>query len=143
MYKPIRLIIADHDIKFALGLESFLAQQKNIKVINIVRDGHGAVNACQELLPDIVLMDLRLPVLDSIRAIRSIITQNELIKVLVFSSTPNDRYAIEAIKAGACGYIENKGGESCQDILSAINQVVTGEVVLNSSLASHILHEFS
>ena len=143
MYKPIRLIIADNDIRFALSLESFLAQQRNIRVVNIVRDGHGVVNACKEMLPDVVLMDLHLPVLDSIRAIRSIIAQNEFAKILVFSSTPNDRYAIEAIKAGACGYVEKRGSESCQDILTAVHQIVTGEVVINSSLASHILHEFS
>ncbi|MCB0190313.1 MAG: response regulator transcription factor [Anaerolineae bacterium] len=143
MHKPIRLLIADNDIRFLHSFKTFLDRQKDIKVINMVRDGHGAVKACKDMMPDITLLDLHLPVVDSVRAVQSIIAQNEFSKILVTSSTPNDRYALEAIKVGACGFVEKKDGNNYQEIAHAINQIAIGDVVLNSTLASHILREFS
>lgn len=142
MNQPIRLLIADSDTNFSKRLRSFLDEQEDIKVIDIVRDGWGAVSACQERLPDLVLVDLHLPVLDSIKTIRSIIAQNEHTKILSISAIPNDRYAIEAVKAGARGYVEKNSGSSYEEIVTAIRQVAAGEVVLNSTLASDILQEF-
>jgi DNA-binding NarL/FixJ family response regulator len=81
-------------------------------------------------------------VLDSIKAIQAILTQNERIRILGISTITNDRYAVEAIKAGARGYIERNGKEDFEAIATAIRQVATGEVVLNPALASSILQEF-
>ena len=143
MNRPIRVLIADRDVSFSKSLEAFLNTQENIKVVDLVRDGQGAVNRCKEALPDLVLMDLHLPVLDSIRAIQSIVAQNERVKILGISSIPNDRYAVEAIKAGARGYIQKNGnGEDHSVIVTAIRQVANGEVILNPVLASYILREF-
>jgi DNA-binding NarL/FixJ family response regulator len=140
--QPARILIADSDIKFSAGLQLFLDKQKGIKVIDIVRDGQGAVNICKDALPDMVLMDLHLPVLDSIRAVQSILAQNERIRILGLSRIPNDRYAVEVIKVGASGIIE-KNGEACHEaILEAIQQVQSGEVLLDPKLASSILEEF-
>jgi DNA-binding NarL/FixJ family response regulator len=143
MSKPIRILIADNDPDFSKHLKSFLEQQEDLHVIEILRDGHGAVSACKDSLPDLVVIDLHLPVLDSIRTIQSILAQNDLVKILTISSVSNDRYAVEAIKAGARGFVEKNGAESLQEIEIAIRQVATGEVVLNSALASRILREFS
>jgi DNA-binding NarL/FixJ family response regulator len=90
----------------------------------------------------LVLLDLRLPVLDSIHTIQAILAQNERIKILSISAISNDRYAIEAIKAGARGYIERNGREDFEAIAGAIRQIANGEVVLNPNLASTILQEF-
>ena len=100
LMKQIRILIADSDVNFSQSLQDFLRTQADMKVVNTLRDGQGAVDACKKELPDLILMDLHLPVLDSIRAIKSILAQNERIKVLVVSSIPNDRYAVEAVKAG-------------------------------------------
>jgi DNA-binding NarL/FixJ family response regulator len=142
MAKLIRLLIAHPDTNFSRKLQAFLDKQGNIKAIDIVRDGQGAVNSCKIALPDLVLMDLHLPVLDSIRTIRAILAQNERIRILGVSSVPNDRYAVEAIKAGARGCIERNGKDDFGAIVTAIQQVATGEVVLNPTLASNILQEF-
>lgn len=140
MSQPIRILIADNDLNFATELKWFLDQQEDLKVVDIVRDGQGAVNSCKDTLPDVVLMDLRLPVLDSIKATQSILVQNERIKVLTTSAIANDRYALEAVKAGACGYLEK---ESAFDIIaSTIRQVAGGDVCLNPALAASILEEF-
>ncbi len=142
MVKFIRLVIADNDSDFSAGLQRFLDNQADIKVVDVVRDGQGAVSRCREAMPDLVLMDLQLPVLDSIRAIQAIMAQNERIKVLTTSAVSNDRYAVEAVKAGAYGCIEKNGKDSYELIANAIRQVTKGEVFLNPALASLILKEF-
>ena len=138
----MRIIIADKDIDFSNNLQKYLNQQEDINIIDLVQDGQGVVNACQEYLPDMVLMDLHLPVLDSIRAIQTILAQNEYIKILCMSSRANDRYAVEAVKAGACGFIEKNGEMTYDTVIMAIQQVVNGEVLLSPGLASSILSEF-
>ena len=143
MPRPIRLLIADNDVRFSRALKDFLNEQNDIKVVNMVRDGQGVLSACQDSLPDVALIDLHLPVLDSIKTIQSVVAQNENIKILGISSIPDDRYAVAAIKVGAHGYIEKNGPDGYETIASAIRQVAMGEVVLNSTLASHILREFS
>lgn len=142
MSKPIRILIADSDVKFSQNLRAFLATEKDILVVDTVRDGQGAVIASAKELPDLVLMDLHLPVLDSIRAVKSILAQNDRIKILGISSVANDRYAVEAIKAGACGYVSRNGYTDYSGLAQAIRQVANGEVVLNSNLATSILKEF-
>jgi DNA-binding NarL/FixJ family response regulator len=142
MDKLIRVLIAHPDSNFSKKLQTFLDKQENIKAIDIVRDGHGAVYSCKEALPDLVLIDLHLPVLDSIKAIQAILAQNERIRIIGVSSIPNDRYAVEAIKAGARGCIERNGKDDFSAIATAIRQVANGEVILNPTLASNILQEF-
>ena len=87
-------------------------------------------------------MDLRLPVLDSVRAIKAILSQNEHIRILGMSSIQNDRYAVEAVKVGASGCIEKNGDMTYNTVVKAIKQVASGEVLLNPALASGILQEF-
>ena len=142
MSKPIRMLIADSDVKYSQNLRTFLETEKDIWVVDTVRDGQGAVSASAKELPDLVLMDLHLPVLDSIRAIKSILAQNDRIKILGVSSIANDRYAVEAIKAGACGYVVKNGCTDYSGLAQAIRQVANGEVILNSNLATSILKEF-
>jgi DNA-binding NarL/FixJ family response regulator len=143
MNQPLRIVIADNDIDFAKRLKKSLDRWHDMQVVDIVRDGEGAVNSCKETQPDLVLMDLHLPVLDSIKAIQHIVTKNDRIRILTTSSTPNDRYAIEAIKAGASGYIDKYNGTDDDKMVATIRQVAEGDVTLNPALASSILREFN
>ena len=145
MNKPIRIVVADNDTEFLQRINDFLESQEDVKVVSVVRDGLGAVDASKESFPDVVLLDLHLPVLDSIKTIQAIMAQNEHMKILGASSVPEDRYAIEAIKAGARGYVKKNGNGALNydEILDAIRQVANDEVVLDSGLAFHILQEFS
>ncbi len=142
MDQTLRILIADNDIDFAKQLKKSLDRCQDIKVVGIVRDGQGAVSSCRENNPDLVLMDLHLPVLDSIKAIKSIMSQNDRIKILTISSEPDDRYAIEAVKAGASGYVEKQNGLDTGDMANTIRQVAEGDVTLNPALAVSILEEF-
>jgi DNA-binding NarL/FixJ family response regulator len=141
MSQPIRILIADNDLNFSKSLNEFLEQQQGMKVVSIVRDGQGAIDSCKEAMPDLVLMDLHLPVLDSIKTIQRIVAHhNERIRVLTTSAIPDDRYALEAIKAGACGYVEKNVGNEA--LAKTIRQVAAGDVSLNPALAASILEEF-
>lgn len=142
MSLPIRVLIADSDTIFAQSLANFLNDQPTVKVIDLARDGQGAVNLCKDTLPDVVLMDLHLPVLDSVRAIQTILDQNDRIKVLGLSAVDNDRYAVEAIKVGACGCLSKNGEAPFPAIFEAVTDVAKGEVLVNPALASSILQEF-
>ena len=142
MEKLRRILIADSDIEFAKAFRKFIRQQPDFTIAEIVRDGQGAVNVSKIVLPDLVLIDLHLPVLDSIKAIQAILANNERIKILAISTVAADRYAIEAIKAGATGYIEKDGPESFATIVQALHQVSKGESPLNPALAISILQEF-
>jgi DNA-binding NarL/FixJ family response regulator len=140
MNHSIRILIADNDLNFAKGLKYALEQQADLQVVHIVRDGQGAVNGCREALPDVVLLDLHLPVLDSVKAIQRLMAQNEDLRILTMSALINDRYALEAVKAGACGHIE----KNCplEMMANIIRQVAGGEVCVNPALAASILEEF-
>jgi DNA-binding NarL/FixJ family response regulator len=142
MSLPIRILIADNDVTFSENLGRLLDEQPGMTVIDLVRDGQGAVNACRQAWPDVVLMDLHLPVLDSVRAIQLILAQNERIKILGLITSSNDRYAVEAIKAGASGCLEKHKGIRNGAIVKAIQQVAQGDVLLNPALAYSILQEF-
>jgi DNA-binding NarL/FixJ family response regulator len=140
MSQLIRILIADNDINFAKNLKHALEQQPDLRVVDIARDGQGVVQGCREELPDVVVLDLHLPVLDSVKTIRRIIAQNEELRILTMSALINDRYALEAVKAGACGHIQK---ECPLDIMAnTIRQVAGGEVCVNPALAASILEEF-
>jgi DNA-binding NarL/FixJ family response regulator len=140
MSQPVRILIADNDINFAQSLKRALEQQADLQVVNIARDGQGVVNSCQEMRPDVVLLDLHLPVLDSVKAIQRMVAQHDDLRILTMSALVNDHSALEAVKAGACGYIEK---ESPVDVMAnTIRQVAGGEVCVNPALAASILEEF-
>jgi DNA-binding NarL/FixJ family response regulator len=141
--KSVRVVLADHHEQYLDSLQAFLREQDDIQVIFVTHDGQGAVDACNDMLPDVVLLDLRLPVLDGVRATRSIVALHTQTQVLGTSAVPQDHYAVEAIKAGARGYVRKNGPDSFQQIANAIRQIAAGEVVLDADLATYILNEFS
>lgn len=137
---PVRILIADSDVEFAVDLQEFLDQYDDLTVVQLTRDGVGTVNACRDMLPHVALIDLHLPVLDTVRAIETILATNPRVKILTLASQPADRYAVEAIKAGASGCLEKHIEKSA--IVQAVREVVDGEVLLNPALAFSILQEF-
>lgn len=145
MSKPIRVLVADYNPESAAHLSEFLNQQAGICVVSTVRDGQGVLHQCTETLPDVVVIDLHLPglELDSVKTIKAGNLQNRNIKFLAISGQADDRYAVEAVKAGATGYVSVNKPAGYAGIVSAIHQIANGEVVLDSMLASHILQEFS
>ncbi|MDX1377794.1 MAG: response regulator transcription factor [Anaerolineales bacterium] len=141
MSEVIRVYIAeDHQI-VRRGIRQLLSTEAGIEVIGEASNGKEAVAAMDELKPDIVLMDLVMPVMDGIEAIRQIKAGHPSIQILVLTSFATDDKVFPAIKAGALGYLIKD--TSPEELINAIQQVHKGEPTLHSSIAQKLLKEIS
>ncbi len=139
MGEMIRVLVADDHAIVRKGIIALLATEKDIQVVGEAGDGQTAVNQAGSLRPDVVLMDLVMPVMDGIQATQEITTRWPEIKVLVLTSFAADDKVFPAIKAGALGYLLKDS--SPDHLLAAIHQVYRGEPSLEPSIARKVLHE--
>lgn len=141
MSEVIRVYIAeDHQI-VRRGIRQLLSTEAGIEVVGEASNGKEAMAGVEELKPDIVLMDLVMPVMDGIEAIRQIKAGHPSIQILVLTSFATDDKVFPAIKAGALGYLIKD--TSPEELISAIRQVHKGEPMLHSSIAQKLLKEIS
>ena len=139
--EPIRVLLVDDHILFRKGLISLLAAAEGIDAIGECGDGAEAVERVRELMPDIVLMDIRMPGMNGIEATRRITEQVPHVKVVVLTVSDEDQDLFEAIKAGARGYLlKNLEPE---DLRRLIRAVAAGEAALSPAMAARILDEYS
>jgi len=136
---PIRILIADDHSVVRQGLKMFLALDPELEVIGEAENGAEAVRLAGELLPDVVLMDLLMPVMDGITAIENIRATLPDIEVLAVTSVLEDTAVIRAIRAGAIGYMlkDTQADELCR----AIKAAAAGQVQLSPEAASRLLRE--
>ncbi len=141
MSEVIRVYIAeDHQI-VRRGIRQLLSTEAGIEVVGEASNGKEAVAGVEELKPNIVLMDLVMPVMDGIEAIRQIKAGHPSIQILVLTSFATDDKVFPAIKAGALGYLIKD--TSPEELVNAIRQVHKGEPTLHSSIAQKLLKEIS
>jgi DNA-binding NarL/FixJ family response regulator len=114
-----------------------LTREQGFEVVGEAEDGREAVEICSRLHPDLVLMDVRMPQMDGLAATREIKQRLPETSVLMVTMQENPDYLLEAVKAGAAGYVL-KGSPNSQ-IMSAIRGVVEGESPLNQELAMHVI----
>ena len=136
---PIQVLIVDDHAIVRKGICALLAQVGFIQVVGEASDGEDAVALAAELNPDVILMDLVMPRVDGIEAIRRITGQQTDARILVLTSFASDDKVFPAIKAGALGYLL-KDSEPA-DLLQAIQQVYRGEPSLHPIIASKVLQE--
>ena len=136
-----RLLIADDHALVREGLRTLLSGEDGIEVIAEAKDGHQALNLCRELLPDLVLMDVRMPVMDGLAATKKIKDEMPKTSVLMVTMHENPDYLFEAVKAGAAGYVLK--GASGERLLSAVRRTLEGESPLNQELAMRLLVRLS
>ena len=134
---PIRVVIADDQALVRAGLRQLLDDHEDIDVVSEARDGATAVAAVLGHRPDVVLMDLRMPGVDGIEATRSITAAGVSTRVLVLTTFDNDGLVIEAIRAGASGYVL-KGIEP-DDLADAIRTVARGDSLVSPAVTRVIL----
>jgi NarL family two-component system response regulator LiaR len=135
----IRVLIVDDHAIVRKGIRALLAQVETIEVVGEAGDGEQAVTLTGVLNPDVILMDLVMPGVDGIEAIRHITDQQTEARILVLTSFASDDKVFPAIKAGALGYLL-KDSEP-EDLLQAIRQVHRGEPSLHPIIASKVLQE--
>jgi DNA-binding NarL/FixJ family response regulator len=134
---PIRVVIADDQTLFRTGLASLLRDEARVEVVGEAVDGEDAIRLAAKLKPDVILMDLKMPKCDGIQATQKIIEQNPKAKVLILSSFETDGFVLQALKAGASGYVLKDS--KVDSIVTSLLAVVSGERVMASTVANMVL----
>lgn len=132
----VRVLIADDHPVFRDGLASLLATQPDVAVVATAADGAEAVALAGEHHPDVVVMDLQMPVLNGIDATRQLTETMPEVRVLVFTMGEEDGTVLAAMRAGARGYLVK--GASQEEVARAISTVHAGGLVFGASLALRI-----
>lgn len=141
MSSPIRIILADDQALFLEGLKTLLSLEDSLEVIAESHNGQEALEACREHRPDIVLMDLNMPVMDGVAATRAIKAELPAVNILTLTTFDDDERVFEALKAGASGYLLKD--TPSQQLVQAIKAVSSGQSFLQPSIASKVLAEFN
>lgn len=131
--KPIRIIIVDDHTIVRQGIKRIIEDQPNMKVIAEGSNGEEGVKLALEYLPDIIIMDIKMPKLNGLEALRRIKDLGIESKVIILSAYSDKRYLVEAVKIGAKGYLTK--GSNNFDLVKGINDVNLGGTYLQPSIA--------
>ena len=139
MTPAIRVLLVDDHPVVRQGLRALLSTQEGIEVVGEADDGDAAVSAAERLSPDVVLMDVVMPKMDGIEALRRIGELRPQTRVVMLTSYADERHAMEAVDAGASGFLLKDA--SPRDVVSAIRAAHRGEAVLHPSVAAKLMAE--
>jgi two-component system NarL family response regulator len=137
----IRVLIADDQALFRRGLYVVLGTEDHIEVVAEAENGAEAIAKAEDLVPDVVLMDVRMPRVNGIEAARQIRDLCPSTKILMLTVSDEEDDLYEAIKAGANGYLLKE--ISVEEVAEAIRAVVQGQSLISPSMASKLLNEFN
>jgi len=138
--ETIRVLLADDHAIFREGLRVTLDRQSDITVVGQAKDGVEATKMAQELAPDIVIMDINMPVRDGIEASRLITTQNPRIGIIILTLNGETEHVFEILKAGVRGYVRKS--TRAKGVIEAIRTVYRGGAVLAPDVTSTFLQVF-
>lgn len=140
MSEPIRVMVVDDHPVWRNGLRSDFEASGVATVVAEAADGGDAIELARDVMPEVVVMDLQLPTVSGVEATRQIVADSPHIKVLVLSASPDENDVLEAVKAGAAGYLLKSSTSA--EVADAIRRVRDGEPVFTPSLAGLVLGEF-
>jgi DNA-binding NarL/FixJ family response regulator len=135
--KPIRVLLVDDHPVVRAGIEGILKSQPDIEVVGEASDGVEAIRLSQSLQPDVILMDLQMPGIDGVIAIKAINEQAHPPHILVLTTYDTDVDIVRAIEAGATGYLLKDTPR--EDFFVAVRQVAQGQTVLTPAVASRLM----
>lgn len=133
----IRVLIVDDQKLVTEGIQVILGAAETIEVVGVAHDGQQAVTKVEKLSPDLVLMDLKMPVMNGIHATRAIHEKNPETYVLVLTTYDADEWVFDAIRAGAAGYLLKDS--PAEDIIAAIEGTMEGKTHIDPSVADKLL----
>ncbi|MFB8001727.1 response regulator [Nocardia sp. NPDC056000] len=139
----IRVLIADDQALVRAGFAALLDAQDDIEVVGEADNGDQAVRLARELIPDVVLMDIRMPILDGLAATREIAAAPELseVRVVVLTTFELDEYVFEAMRSGATGFLVKHTEPA--DLVKAVRVVAAGDALLSPSVTRRLVAEFA
>jgi len=135
------VLIADDQALVRVGLRKILETERETTVVGEAGDGEDAVAAAGRLRPDVVLMDIRMPVLDGIEATRRIVRADPATRVLILTTFGLDTYVYEALRAGASGFMLKDAPP--EEIAAAVQIVASGEALLAPTVTRMVIEEFA
>jgi DNA-binding NarL/FixJ family response regulator len=138
---PVRVLIVDDQALFREALRTLLALRSELEVVGEAGDGWEALAVAAETRPDVVLMDMKMPGLDGVGAIRRLRVQSPEVKVVVLTTFDDDELVFEGLRAGAAGYLLKDA--SAERLLEAILAVANGQSFLQPAVAAKVVAEFS
>lgn len=138
---PIRVLLVDDHALFRRGLDMVLRQEPDMTVIGEAGDGREAVEKAIDVMPDVVLMDVRMPKLGGIDACTAIREMVPSAKIIMLTTSDEEADLFDAIKAGAMGYLLKE--ISIEEVGSAVRAVLGGQSLISPSMASKLLTEFA
>ena len=137
----ITVLLADDHALFRDGLVSLLSMQEEIEVAGIANDGQEALEKARELVPDLILMDIKMPRMNGLEATRLIKEEMPHIRIVMLTVSEDDHDLFEAIKNGAEGYLLKT--INAQELVDLLKGVFRGEAPISRTMARKILHEFA
>jgi len=132
-----RILIADDHDLIRDGFQRMLRHEPDLEVVGEAANGRDAIEFCRRLKPDLVLMDVRMPEMDGLEATRAIKAEHPSISVLMVTTYENPNYLLEAIGAGAAGYILKDTPK--REMIEAVRKVLNGESSLSQDLAIELI----
>jgi DNA-binding NarL/FixJ family response regulator len=139
--QPIRILLADDQVLFREGLRTLLSVQTDFVVVGEAGNGEEALRLARELCPDVVLMDLRMPVLDGVASTRQLCGANPGCRVIVLTTFDDDEYIFEGLRAGALGYLLKDAASEV--LFEAIRAASRGESFLQPAVATKVVAQFA
>jgi len=141
MAETIRVMIVDDHALFRRGLQMVLEAEEGIEVVGEAGDGQEAIQKAEEAMPDVVLMDVRMPKRSGIEATTALKEVLPNVKILMLTISDEEADLYEAIKAGASGYLLKE--ISIEEVANAVRAVEAGQSLISPSMASKLLTEFA
>ncbi len=138
---PIRILLVDDQALFREGLRTLLSVQADMEVVGEAGNGEEALSVARSLSPDVVLMDLRMPVLDGVAATKRLRVEMPNCRVIVLTTFDDDEYVFEGLRAGAVGYLLKD--TPSDKLFDAIRAAARGESFLQPSVAAKVVAEFA
>jgi DNA-binding NarL/FixJ family response regulator len=137
----IRVVLTDDHVFVRDGIKSLLENEANIKVVGEATDGLEALKVVEELKPDLLILDIRMPNLTGIEVVEKLRAQNNQVKIVMLSMHESEEYVLKSIKAGADGYLLK--GSSKDEFLKAVHTVANGGKYFSGDISSILIGQLS
>ncbi len=137
----IKVLVAEDQELVRKSLEIILGNQETIELIGAVSNGQEVIRFIRGSLPDIIIMDIRMPKMDGVTCTRIIKDQYPQVKIIILTTFDDDEYIFKALRDGASGYLLK--GISVDELITAIHKVYKGSAMINEDIASKVVNLFA